>query len=175
MFTKNSRNRYDKKDSLELGRNAESSFAQSATKHGWTIEPATKESNINEHFDYIMSKEGKSFRVEVKSRKRRGRGDLDVQDEYVWVEIHGVRKDDQGWLYGNADLIAFEMTASFRLVRRADLAALIGKLVDFNAMVDAPKDALYKLYSRAGRHDLLTMIRSSDLKKITSLEWKKSN
>lgn len=173
MFTKNSRNKYDRKDSLELGRSAESSFAQTAVKHGWTVEPASKESNINEHFDYIMNKDGKSFRVEVKSRKRMGRGDMDVQDDYVWVEIHGVRKDDQGWLYGNADLIAFEMTTSFRLVRRADLAALIGKLVDFNAMVDAPKDALYKLYSRAGRHDLLTMIRSSDLKKITSLEWRK--
>jgi hypothetical protein len=173
MFTKNSRNKYDKKDSLELGQNAESSFALAAVKHGWTIEPASEDSNINEHFDYIMSKDGKSFRVEVKSRKRMGRGDLDVQDKYVWVEIHGVRKDDQGWLYGNADLIAFEMTTSFRLVRRADLAALIGKLVDFNAMVDTPKDALYKLYSRAGRHDLLTMIKSSDLLEITSLKWRK--
>jgi hypothetical protein len=173
MFTKNSRNKYDKKDSLELGQSAESSFVQSAIKHGWTIESASEESNINEHFDYIMSKDGKSFRVEVKSRKRMVRGDLDVQDEYVWVEIHGVRKDDQGWLYGNADLIAFEMTTSFRLVRRADLAALIGKLVDFNVMVEAPKDALYKLYSRAGRHDVLAMIRSRDLLKITSLEWRK--
>ena len=173
MFTKNSRNKYDKKDSLELGQSAESSFAQSAIKHGWTIESASKKSNINEHFDYIMSKDGKSFRVEVKSRKRMGRGDLDVQDEYVWVEIHGVREDDQGWLYGNADLIAFDMTTAFRLVRRADLAALIGKLVDFNTMVKEPKDALYKLYPRRGRHDLLTMIRSRDLLKITSLEWTK--
>ena len=173
MFTKNSRNKYDKKDSLELGQSAESSFAQSAIKHGWTVEPAAEESNIDEHFDYIMTKDDKSFRVEVKSRKRMERSDADVQDGYVWVEIHGVRKDDQGWLYGNADLIAFEMRDSFRIVRRADLAKLIGKLVDFNALVDTPKDVLYKLYSRPGRSDLLTMIKSDDLLKITSLEWRK--
>jgi hypothetical protein len=173
MFTKNSRNQYDKKDSLELGQGAESSFAQSAIKHGWTVEPASEDSNIDEHFDYIMSKDDKSLKVEVKSRKRMGRSDSDVQDQYVWVEIHGVRKDDQGWLYGKADLIAFEMTNSFRIVRRADLAALVGKLVDFNAMVGKSKDALYKLYSRPGRPDLLTMIKSDDLLKITALDWSK--
>lgn len=173
MYTKNERNRYDKKDSLELGRRAESSFARSAIKHGWTIEPASEDGNKNEHFDYLMSKDGRSLKVEVKSRKRMGRADFRVQDAFVWVEIHGVRKDDQGWLYGGADLIAFELADSFRLVRRSDLARLIGKLVDFNATVDTPKEALYKLYSRRGRHDLLTMIRSSDLLQITALDWSK--
>ncbi|HJS19938.1 MAG TPA: hypothetical protein VJ785_14420 [Anaerolineales bacterium] len=173
MFTKNSRNKYDKKDSLELGQKAENLFAKSAIKHGWKIKPAPRRSNIDEHFDYIMSKDGKSHKVEVKSRKRRGRKDQDVQDEYIWVEIHGVRKDDQGWLYGEADLIAFEMAKSFRIVRRADLAKLIGKLVDFGSMTHKPGDALYKLYSRRDRHDLLTMIRSDDLLQITTLDWSK--
>jgi len=173
MFTKNSRNRYDRKDSLELGRNAESRFAASAIKHGWTVEPAPEDSNINEHFDYVMSKDEKSFRVEVKSRKRVGRGDPNVQDKRVWVELHSVRKDDKGWLYGKADLIAFEMTDSFRIVRRADLADLVERIVDFNARVSKSSEALYKLYSRPGRYDLLAMIRSDDLLRITSLEWSK--
>lgn len=173
MFTKNSRNRYDRKDSLELGQSAESLFAKSAIKHGWVVVPASEESNINEHFDYIMSRDKKSLKVEVKSRKRMRRGDPELQDEYLWVEIHGVRKNDQGWLYGDADLIAFEMTNSFRLVRRADLARLIGRLVDFNEMVDTPKDALYKLYSRRDRHDLLAMIKTDDLLQITALDWTK--
>src|SRR5690349_14885685 len=102
MFTKNSRNRYDKKDSLELGQNAENSFAQSAIRHGWRVEPAPADSNKHEHFDYIMSKDGRSLNVEVKSRKRMGRRDSEVQDEHVWIELHGVRKDDQGWLHGKA-------------------------------------------------------------------------
>ena len=173
MFTKNSRNRYDKKDSLELGQNAESLFAKSALKHGWLIEPASEASNKNEHFDYIMNKEDRSLNVEVKSLKRVGRKDSDVQDEYVWIELHGVRKDDDGWLYGKADLIAFELKNSFRIVRRTDLLRLVKKLVDFNTRVEKSTEALYKLYSRSGRSDSLTIIKANDLLKITSLEWTK--
>jgi hypothetical protein len=173
MFTKNSRNRYDKKDSLELGQKAESSFAKSAIKHGWVVEPAPEDSNKNEHFDYLISKEDRSLKVEVKSRKRMGRKDSEVQDEHVWIELHGVRKDDQGWLYGKADLIAFELKNSFRIVRRTDLLDLVEKLVDFTAKVEKSRQALYKLYSRSGRSDSLTIIKAEDLLKITSLEWTK--
>ena len=173
MFTKNSRNRYDKKDSLELGQNAESLFAKSAIKHGWTIKPAPSDSNKHEHFDYVMSKDGRSLNVEVKSLKRMGREDPEVQDEHVWIELHGVRKDDQGWLYGKADLIAFELKKSFRIVRRTDLLNLVVKLVDFNTRVEKSTEALYKLYSRSGRSDSLTIIKANDLRKVTSLEWTK--
>jgi hypothetical protein len=173
MFTKNSRNRYDKKDSLELGRNAESLFARSAVKHGWVVESAPEDSNKNEHYDYIMRKDGRSLNVEVKSLKRMGRKDSEVQDEQIWIELHGVRKDDQGWLYGKADLIAFELKNSFRIVRRTELLDLVEKLVDFNTRVKKSREALYKLYARSGRSDLLTMIKSGDLLKITSLEWTK--
>lgn len=173
MFTKNSRNRYDKKDSLELGQKAESLFVKSALKHGWVVEPAPPDSNKNEHFDYMMSKDDRSLKVEVKSRKRMGRKDSNVQDEYVWIELHGVRKDDNGWLYGKADLIAFELKNSFRIVRRVDLLSLVKKLVDFNTRVENSTEALYKIYSRSGRSDSLTMIKANDLRKITSLEWTK--
>jgi hypothetical protein len=173
MFTKNARNRYDKKDSLELGQKAESLFARSAVKHGWIVEPAPEDSNKNEHFDYSMSKDGRSMNVEVKSLKRMRRKDSEVQDEHIWIELHGVRKDDQGWLYGKADLIAFELRNSFRIVRRTDLLDLVEKLVDFNTKVEKSSQALYKLYSRSGRSDSLTIIKANDLLKITSLEWTK--
>jgi len=173
MFTKNSRNRYDKKDSLELGQNAENLFAITARKHGWTVEPASSSGNKHEHFDYIMSKDGRSLKVEVKSRKRMGRQDVDVQDEHIWIELHGVREGDQGWLHGNADLIAFELKKSFRLVRRTDLLELVQRLVDFETTVGKSREALYKLYSRSGRFDSLTIIRAADLSRITSLEWTK--
>jgi hypothetical protein len=173
MFTKNSRNRYDKKDSLELGQKAESLFAKSALKHGWEVEPAPEDGNKNEHYDYIMRKDGRSLMVEVKSLKRMGRKDSEVQDEHIWIELHGVRKDDQGWLYGRADLIAFELKNSFRIVRRTDLLDLVKKLVDFNTKVEKSSQALYKLYSRSGRSDSLTIIKANDLLRITSLEWTK--
>ena len=173
MFTKNSRNQYDKKDSLELGRSAESKFANSAKKHGWTVYAASESDNINEHFDYLMQKDGKTFKVEVKSLKRVNRADEKFQDLYVWVELHGVRKDDRGWLHGSADLIAFEMTNAFRLVKRTDLLDLVNKLVNSSIKVSSPREALYKSYSRKGRPDLITMIKADDLLSITNTEWKK--
>jgi hypothetical protein len=174
MFTKNSRNRYDTKDSLELGQKAEGEFARLAVKQGFTIVASAGRDNMDEHFDYVMERDGKTFRVDVKSLKRLSRSDGLTQDTYIWVELHGVRADDQGWLYaGHADLIAFELSNSFRIVDRLELIALVEKLVDFNAKVTSPKDALYKIYSRKSRPDLLTMIRAEDLKGIRYAEWRK--
>lgn len=174
MFTKNSRNRYDKKDSLELGQKAEDQFARLAVRQGFKIIPSSKRGNIHGHFDYLMERDGKSFKVDVKSLKRLSRRDGGTQDTYIWIELHGVRVDDKGWLYaGHADLIAFELAKSFRIVDRLELIALVEKLVDFDAKVSSPKDALYKVYSRKSRPDLLTMIRSEDLNGIKHAEWRK--
>ena len=174
MFTKNSRNRYDKKDSLELGRRAEDSFARLAVKHGFKVTASSEKGNIDEHFDYVIERDGKSHKVDVKSIKRLSRRDSGTQDEQIWIELHGVRAEDKGWLYdGKADLIAFELTQSFRLVDRVELIALVEKLENFDAKVSSPKDALYKVYSRQSRPDLLTMIKSEDLLQLRHAEWGK--
>ena len=174
MFTKNSRNRYDKKDSLELGRRAEDTFARLAVKHGFKVTASSEKGNIDEHFDYVIERDGKSHKVDVKSIKRKSREDTELQDEFLWIELHGVRADDKGWLYdGKADLIAFELANSFRIVDRLELIALVENLVDFEAKVSSSKDALYKIYSRKSRPDLLTMIKSEDVLQLRHAEWRK--
>lgn len=174
MFTKNSRNRYDKKDSLELGRRAEDTFARLAVKHGFKVTASSEKGNIDEHFDYVIERDGKSHKVDVKSIKRKSREDTELQDEFLWIELHGVRVDDRGWLYdGKADLIAFELANSFRIVDRLELIALVENLVDFGVKVSSPKDALYKVYSRKSRPDLLTMIKSEDVLQLRHAEWGK--
>lgn len=176
MFTKNSRNRYDKKDSLELGRRAEDSFARLAIQHGFKVTASSEKGNIDEHYDYVIERDGKTHKVDVKSIKRKSRGDKELQDEFLWIELHSVRENNKGWLYdGHADLIAFELANSFRIVDRLELIALVEKLVDFDAKVTSPKDALYKVYSRKSRPDLLTMIRSEDLLQLRHAEWGKEN
>lgn len=171
MFTKNSRNRFDKKDSLELGQRAEDAFARIASQRGWKVESAPERGNIDDHYDYVISKEGQTFKVEVKSKKRISRSDGGTQDELIWVELHGVREKDPGWLFGKADLIAFELKSSFRIVKRKDLLKRINELLDFSKYVDKPEDALYKQYSRPGRPDLLTMIKVEDLREVIWEEW----
>jgi hypothetical protein len=67
------------------------------------------------------------------------------------------------------------MNASFRIVKRLDLVALVCRLIDYKSKVDSPRNALYKTYSRAGRSDILTMLRCEDLKGILWAEWETPN
>ena len=173
MQSTNSRNRFDKKDSLELGEKAEGLFAEIARRSGWQISPSSKSENIDEHWDFHISKDAENFKIEVKSAKRVQRNDSGIQFEYTWVEIHGVRPNDTGWLFGKADLIAFEKEFSFIFVKRLDLLGIINKKVNLVAKVRDPKDALYKIYRRDGRKDKLTLLRTSDIEEIKFMEWKK--
>ena len=171
MYTRNKRNRYDKKDSLELGQKAEGSFASLAQRQGWAVVEAPRSGNIEDHYDYEISKDGRQFRVDVKSRKRVARKSGSVQDDLVWVEFRTVR-NTKGWLFGSADLIAFESRDGFKIVERKALVRVINKLVKIHVKVDKPEDALYKVYTRKGRPDEITLIKASDLDPILWDEWK---
>jgi hypothetical protein len=173
MQSTNSRNRFDKKDSLELGEKAEELFATIARQAGWQVSPSSKDENIDEHWDFHIAKGEEKFKVEVKSAKRIHRNDKGIQFEYTWVEIHGVRPKDTGWLFGKADLIAFEKEVSFILVKRLDLLVVVNKKVNLVAKVRDPKIALYKIYTRGGRKDKLTLLRASDIEEIKFMELKK--
>ena len=89
------------------------------------------------------------------------------------MEIHNVRPKDTGWLFGKADLIAFEKESSFIFVKRLDLLSVVNKKVNLVAKVHNPKDALYKIYTRDGRKDKLTLLPTSDIEEIKFMEWKK--
>jgi hypothetical protein len=171
MQSTNSRNRFDKKDSLELGDKAEELFILMTVRQGWKISASTKEQNIDEHWDYLVEKDGQEFKVEVKAEKRIHRNDDNAQANYTWVEIQNVR-GKVGWLFGKADLIAFQKESTFIFVKRLDLLALVNKKVDLVAKVRDPKDALYKIYRREGRKDKLTLLPMSDIEEINFMEWR---
>jgi len=173
MQSKNSRNRFDKKDSLELGEKAEAHFAAAARRQGWKVSPSARDENIDEHWDYQIEKGEEKYKVEVKSAKRVHREDDQIQFDHTWVEIHGVRPKDAGWLFGKADLIAFEKQNSFMLVRRMDLLKVVNKKVNLVAKVRDPQAALYKIYKRDGRKDKLTLLPVRDIEEIKIMEWKK--
>lgn len=173
MTVTNSRNRFDRRDSLERGENAENLFILLAVKSGWKISASSKDENINEHWDYLIEQGSLTFKVEVKSRKRVSRSDENLQSDKTWIELHGVRPNDAGWLFGKADMIVFEKEKSFIFVKRLDLLALVNKKVNLVAKVRTAKEALYKIYSRPGRNDKLTLLPTSDIEEIKFLEWNK--
>jgi hypothetical protein len=169
----NTRNKFDKKDSLELGERAENIFILLAVRLGWKISSSSQRENIDEHWDYLIEKDGTSYKVEVKSKKRITRGDEGPQQDLTWIELHGVRPKDSGWLFGKADLISFEKEKSFLFVKKPDLLKTVNKKVDLVAKVKTPKEALYKIYKREGRKDKLTLLPMSDIEEIKFMEWLK--
>ncbi len=172
MQSANTKNRFDKKDSLELGDSAEELFILMAVRIGWKISASSKEQNIDEHWDYLIEKEEQGFKVEVKAEKRIQRSDNGSQADFTWVELRNVR-GKVGWLFGKADLIAFEKEKTFFFVKRLDLLALVNQKVNLVAKVKSAKDALYKIYTREGRKDKLTLLPTRDIEPIMFMEWKK--
>ena len=112
----NTRNKFDKKDSLELGEGAENLFIVLAVRLGWKVSASSGEENIHDHWDYLIENETESYKVEVKSKKRIQRGEDKSQNDFVWVELQNVR-GKTGWLFGKADLIAFEKEKTFLIVK----------------------------------------------------------
>ncbi len=174
MDSSNRRNQYDNRDCLERGDQAEELFLKLISSKGYSYKKSSKSEDINEHWDYLIEKDGKSWKVEVKAMKRIQRTDNDVQDEWIWIELHGVRPNERGWLYGSkADIIAFEMKDSFIIVRREHLIELVERIVDFDSQANFTREAKYKIYQRPGRPDKITLIESKHLRTIKHTEWKK--
>jgi hypothetical protein len=147
---------------------------------------ASAAQDIHEHWDYEIAKEGAVLKIDVKARKRISRSDLGAQDEWLWLEINSVRKEDRGWLYGSkSDLIAFERETDFLIVKTEDLRILVPQKLQLSgnanpknskekyAWADSAPNAQYKLYQRKGRHDVLTLFRFSDLASIVWARWEK--
>jgi hypothetical protein len=169
------RNKYDRRDCLEIGQKAEDVFGRIAAKRGWKVTVASNYANINDHWDLLIEKGVERYRVDVKGMKRLSRRDSSIQDKWIWIELHGVRETDRGWLYdGKAELIAFEKEEAFLIVPRDDLIKLVEHVVDLNTTVHSAKAARYKVYSRPGRPDKITMIGTEKLESIEWDEWPKS-
>lgn len=117
------------------------------------------------HIDFIVYT-NRDITIDVKGPKKINRTQSTLDEEYIWVEFVNV-KGDKGWLYGQNDLTAFYKTSdnSFYVVRTQDLAKLCESLCD-NKRVFYPNDALYHRYTRAGRKDVISMIKFEDLLKI---------
>jgi len=149
------------------GRISEKLFQQIAERRGWTTRFSTKEQNLYDHWDIAISKDNQIYKVDVKSRKTT----REVDEEWVWIEFIGIT-GETGWLYGNADLFAFERIDCFLIVNKKKLIALTKDKVDFNRKANNSSDAKYCLYTRKGRNDLLTKVEVYEIEKIATV-WSK--
>jgi hypothetical protein len=174
MIPDTRKNRFDNDSCLERGDDAELVFKIIAIRGGWNTIEATPQQNISEHWDYAIQKDDATYLVEVKAMKKISRRNPNPQDKWTWIELHGVRPYDEGWLIGGkSDIIAFEKKDSFLLVKRSDLLNIVPQIVDFQSFVTIPDQAQYKIYQRAGRPDKITLIEVSQLERIRWDNWVK--
>jgi len=147
-------------ESYAQGESAEKRFAMTLYKSIF----ATTHENIHEHWD-VRDEE---FKYDVKAMKRCNRGDSEPTDRIHYIELKNVQ-GKKGWLYGDADYIAFETRAHWVLVSRPRLQKWIDS-------IDKPmsnKKEIYKLYSRVGRADVMTIVPTMDLIAISDKIVKK--
>lgn len=167
-------NQFDKSGKcLEAGNLAEEEFIRLAKLKEWTVSKSSNYEDINEHWDYKIENKENVFLIEVKAMKKLSRSDEQAQDNWIWLELHGVR--DKGWINGGkADLIAFEKSNSFVFADRIELIKLLPELIKKDEFVTSPYEAKYKLYQRTGRKDILTLVELNKLLPIIKFEWNKS-
>tara|TARA_R110000824_G_scaffold49606_2_gene139258 strand:- start:935 stop:1444 length:510 start_codon:yes stop_codon:yes gene_type:complete len=160
------------KDSIQEGNNGEKRFRDIVESFGLTAREATFKENVHDHIDFFVKGESKNlsdfgFSVDVKARKRTSRGSDEYDDEYTWIEFKNVQ-GKRGWLYGKADKIAFEIEAGFLMVDRGELAKWCEEKVDFKKSARNAYTAIYKVYTRKGRNDLITRIKTEDIRNLSS-------
>jgi hypothetical protein len=122
---------------------------------------SSPEEDMFDHWDVKIPYKGELLKVDVKGIKKINRKDSETNEFFHYIELRNV-KGKEGWLYGKADLFAFETEDYWVIVRK-------GKLQDFIALnvskirVENAKDSLYKFYQRKGWKDLITMVKTLDL------------
>lgn len=160
------------KKSISQGNKAEQNFVTIATNKGYETIKSSKKVDMQLHWDYSISKDNYFKRVEVKSLKK---VNDQLTDELIYIELQNCG-GGRGWLYAEADIIAFEMSDGFVLVDRLELITLVESLIDINAesIDSACVKQPYIIYNRNkwGNDDRMVLITKNDLLSIKNYKWK---
>lgn len=108
-----------------MGEDAENLFTTYADKNGYYASKQFGQINIEQHIDYLLYKHigAKPISIDVKSQKRQYKIS---QPNKTVIELKNVR-GEIGWLYGNADKIAFQYETSFLIFDRKELVSFTEK------------------------------------------------
>jgi hypothetical protein len=92
--------------------------------------------------------------------------------DFLLIEWKGITGHD-GWIWGKADLIAFERQDGFYMIPRKTLLEL-GQKLCAETWVDRREEMLYKTYGRRDRQDAVSAILLNDVIATRNFSfWKK--
>ena len=125
---------------------------------------STRNQDMKEHWDVKLVTKLKTLLFDVKAMKKINREDNEPNENIHYIELKNVQ-GKPGWLYGKADCFAFEMKDQYIVVDKEPLQEFItNKCKD---KITCIRPELYKLYRRDGRKDLMVLVETSELIKIT--------
>lgn len=169
---------------MTKGMLSEQLFAQMIKKVGLNALPSSEEEDMFKHIDFYLKMDIKNkskkdsikhdnskissilhnATVEVKSHKNVGRGKHAVGDRYALVETVNVR-GNQGWLYGEANYIAFRYDESFIIVPRTALISIVESIP--KRYVKRNTEAIGAFYKRG--NDEITLISWETIQQLSIL------
>ncbi len=149
-------------ESIQRGKGTENHFQRYFEDKGWKVTAASQHANMYSHLDFKLEKDGEVHTVDVKSEKKVNRSDTETQNELIFLEWNNVQGRD-GWLLGKATVIAFQDGDNYLMIPREKLVERATELCKDGKQVTKSGDALYNFYTRAGRHDLISLIKKSDI------------
>jgi len=149
-----SRKDYSKK----IGDDTEDLFVSACTKLGYACTKTNASTDMFDHIDFYIDRPSGRTSVDVK-----GKNTIDS----IWVEFKNVKGKD-GWLYGKAQYIAFDMPElnGFVMVGRNELKDRCEQIIE--KVFVSKSEAIRKLYTRDGRMDVIAQIELNDIKDLKS-------
>ena len=144
--------------SLNVGNDAEKRFVASCEKVGYKCEKSDEGVDIYEHIDFWVDRIENKTSVDVKGGNH---------PKVIWVEFNNVNGEN-GWIYGSAEYIAFDMPEleGFVMVTRTELLRHCDKVVE--KVFVSKEEATRKLYQRKGRKDVISRLELFDLQGLNS-------
>jgi len=156
--------------SVAMGKEAEETFVELAKTRNYSVTKATLQQDRMEHWDYELSKTiNNNFfkrKIDVKAMKKINRSDEGPTDRMFLIELNNVG-GGKGWLYGQADGFAFQLTNGFILIPKDDLIKQVESLVDVTAdskpSTSNKKEHVIYDRKRWGNKDRFVYIKKEDL------------
>lgn len=127
---------------------------------------STTEEDMFSHWDFRVQ----GYKYDAKSKERT---EVDGK-KYIWVEFKNVR-GKKGWLFGEADYIAFDFDTFWMVAGRKKLLEVIKPKVDWDTLVDEVDEKIpWTMYSRRGREDGVMWIDVLSIMETEPQIWWKS-
>lgn len=158
---------------------ANSLFISLSKEKGWESIAAKGKQDYEEHWDWKISKENISYKIDLKSLKRVNSNDTHSSDQLMLIELQAVKTpskpERKGWLYGQADCICFETNEGFVFIPRSKLVEYVESHIDINAApaISNQNKIVHKIYTRRDRNDKFVYFYKTELLPLAIAIWRK--